>query len=133
MNDGTPAGMTDEELRALDVPMMLRYGLTLGGAHRAALFGDGAVAGALHAEELGVLPRSVHFLGDLVRSAGVRSAADLPEPLPGGAPARLAKEWLSTVAAVTKDGSVDTAEETARWLHAVASVLALRQGTRRPG
>ncbi|GAB2778764.1 hypothetical protein [Streptomyces daliensis] len=121
-----PEAMTDEELRALDVPMTLRYGLTLGGAHRTALFGDGAVAAALQAEELGVLPRALSFLGEVVRRDGLRPAAELPEPLPGEA-AGPAREWLGTAVSVLEEGDLDGEESVARWLEAAAALLELRR------
>lgn len=120
---------TDEELRALDIPLLLRYGLTLEGAHRTALFGDGAVAAALVAEDHHVYPRGVAYLGEVVRRGGVRSAAKLPEPLPGCA-AGPAKEWLATAASVVEDGDVDADETVARWLEATAAVMELRRGSR---
>ncbi|WP_259370582.1 WXG100 family type VII secretion target [Streptomyces sp. SCUT-3] len=91
---------------------MIRYGLSLGGAHRTALFGDGAVAGAVAADRLGVQPRSVAFLAEVVRSGGAAYAAALPEPLPGGAPSRLAGEWLDAASSVVRD--VDGDETAAR-------------------
>ena len=73
----TGARTTDEELRALDIPLLIRYGLTLGGAHRTALFGDGAVAAALAAEDHHVYPRGVAYLGEVVRRGGIAAAAEL--------------------------------------------------------
>ncbi|MFI6445649.1 hypothetical protein [Kitasatospora sp. NPDC050543] len=116
---------TDGELSALDVPTLIRYGIAMGGAHRAVLFGEGAVAAGLAADRLGVIPRSLGFLAEVVRSGGTRYAADLPEPLPGAAPAGLAREWLATAAAVVQN--VDGDETLARWLEAVAAILALRR------
>ncbi|MEU1625674.1 hypothetical protein ABZ746_10170 [Streptomyces sp. NPDC020096] len=116
--------MTEEELLTLDVPVLLRYGLAPGSAHRTALFGDGAVGAALAAERLGVVPRSVAYLAAVVRRGGVRFAAGLPEPLPGQDRAALAREWLDTATAVTT--GVEGDETVARWLEAVATVLALR-------
>ncbi|TVL88184.1 hypothetical protein [Streptomyces sp. SAJ15] len=121
MTDEPP--MTDEELRALDIPLMLRYGLTLGGAHRVALFGDGAVAAALVVEGLGVWPRALNFLAEIVRRGGLPRAAELPEPLPGEA-AAIAQEWLTTASAVARGPEAD--ESVARWLEAAAVILAVR-------
>ena len=127
-----PARTTDEELRALDIPLLLRYGLTLGAAHRTALFGDGAVAAALTAEELGVYPRGMAYLGEVVRRGGIAAAAALPEPLPGEA-AGPAREWLATAASVVKDDDVGSDETVARWLEAAAAVMELRRGARDQG
>ncbi|MFI7242786.1 hypothetical protein [Streptomyces qinglanensis] len=122
----SPDRTTDAELRALDIPLLLRYGLTLGGAHRTALFGDGAVAAALTVEELGVLPRAVAFLAEVVRRDGLRAAVGLPEPLPGPEAARTAEEWLTTASSVVKETDLENEEQVARWFEAVAAVLALR-------
>ncbi|MFJ9442506.1 hypothetical protein ACIRRH_11615 [Kitasatospora sp. NPDC101235] len=119
---------TDDELRQLDVSAMLRYGLAFAGPHRAALFGEGAVAAALAADRLGVLPRSLAFLAEVVRSGGARYAADLAEPLPGTEPARLARDWLSSAA--TTVTTVDGDQLLARWLDAVAEILGLRRDVR---
>ncbi|MCX4745706.1 hypothetical protein OG455_09250 [Kitasatospora sp. NBC_01287] len=115
---------TDSQLAALDVGIMLRFGLPAEGAHRSALFADGAVAAAIAADGLGVLPRALTFLGEVVRAGGTRYAAALPEPLPGGAAAALARGWLEAAAMVVTDPSGDLLA--ARWLEAVAAVLALR-------
>lgn len=122
---------TDDELLELDVPGMIRYGLSLGGAHRTALFGDGAVAAAVAADRLGVQPRSVAFLAEVVRSGGAAYAAALPEPLPGGAPSRPAGEWLDAASSVVRD--VDGDETAARWLEAVAEILDMRRRVRHEG
>ncbi len=128
-NGAAGARTTDEELRALDIPLLLRYGLTLGGQHRTALFGDGAVAAALAAEDHHVYPRGMAYLGEVVRRGGIAAAAELPEPLPGCA-AGPAKEWLATAASVVKDDDVDGEETVARWLEAAATVMELRRGSR---
>ena len=117
-------GKTDAELAALDVPELLRSGLGDDAAGRGELFGDGAVAAALALGE--VVPRSVAFLAEIVRSGGTRYAAELPEPLPQPAQADVIRPWLTVAAAVP--GAADV--QVARWLEAVASVLALRAGAR---
>lgn len=120
----THQNMTDKELIALDVPLMIRYGLMFGGAHRTALFGDGAIAAALGAERLEVQPRSVAYLAEVVRRGGTRMASELPEPLPGPEAGALARDWLGTAAPLVKGVAED--ETVARWLEAVAAVLELR-------
>lgn len=118
------AEKTDSELlRAADLPTLIRYGLGVAGPHRRALFGDGSVAAALTLDQLGTLPRSVAFLAKIVRSGGVRYAADLPEPVPGPA-ATTVRAWLSTAASVVPGPAGD--ETAARWLEAVAAVMAAR-------
>ncbi|MEU6232212.1 hypothetical protein [Kitasatospora sp. NPDC047058] len=121
--------MSDDQLAALDVEILLRFGLPAEGPHRSALFGDGAVAAAITADRLGVLPRALVFLGEVVKAGGTRFAAALPEPLPGPAAAP-ARGWLEAAALVVHDPTGD--QLVARWLDAVAAVLALRV-TNRPG
>ncbi len=120
--------MSDARLAELDVEVLLRFGLPLPGPHRATLFGDGAVAAAITVDRLGVLPRALVFLGEVVRSGGTRYAAALPEPcllytLPGPA-AAVARGWLEAAAMVVGDATGDLL--VVRWLEAVAAVLALR-------
>ncbi|MFE3875464.1 hypothetical protein ACFXPX_13810 [Kitasatospora sp. NPDC059146] len=119
----TPHPQSDSLLAELDVEILLRFGLPTPGPHRSTLFGDGAVAAAITADRLGVLPRALVFLGEVVRSGGTRFAAELPEPLPGPA-AAAARDWLQAAAMVVQDPTGD--QLVARWLDAVAAVLALR-------
>jgi hypothetical protein len=115
---------TDSELLALDIPTLLRYGLGYPGARRTLLFGDGAVAAALTLDGYGVLPRAVAFLAKIVRSGGIRYAAALDEPLPGEAATAAVRGWLTDAAAVAH--APDAEDTAARWLEAVAAVMALR-------
>ncbi|MFJ9854978.1 hypothetical protein [Streptomyces sp. NPDC101150] len=103
---------------------LLRYGLGGNGPRRSALFGDGAVAAAITLDRQGALPRSVAFLAKVVRSGGIRYAADLDELLPGEAAARTVRGWLTDAANVAPDVAGD--DTVARWLDAVAAVLELR-------
>ncbi|WP_188299208.1 hypothetical protein [Streptomyces sp. CBMA156] len=114
---------SDSQLAELDVEILLRFGVPNPGPHRAALFGDGAVAAAITVDRLGVMPRALTFLGEVVRAGGCRFAAALPEPLPGPA-AAVARGWLEAAAMVVQDPQGD--QLAARWLDAVAAVLALR-------
>jgi hypothetical protein len=127
----TPAhpARTDDELAALDPATMLRYGMSFAGAHRTALFGDGAVCAAVRLDRLGVQPRAVAFVAKVVRSGGVRYAADLSEPVPGEEAAAQLRAWLESAAAVAT--GVEADEICARWLEAVAEILTLRHVTRR--
>ncbi|MFG3225799.1 hypothetical protein ACGF07_13595 [Kitasatospora sp. NPDC048194] len=115
--------MSDDRLAELDIGVLLRFGLPAPGVVRSTLFGDGAVAAAIVADRLGVLPRAVAFLGEVVRAGGTAFAAELPEPLPGPA-AAAARDWLAAAATVVQDPTGD--QLVARWLDAVAAVLALR-------
>lgn len=119
------AGRTDQELGELDVPALLRDGLTgSAGSHRE-LFGDGLIAAAIAADRLGVQPRSLTFLAEIVRRGGVGYTAALPEPLPGADRTALARSWLAAV-------EPDQDDEFARWLDAVAVILGLRQHSAPP-
>jgi hypothetical protein len=113
-----PTNRTDAQLAELDVEAMLRTGHT-------ALFGDGAVAGAILLDRVETIPRSVSFLAELVRRGGTRHAAELPEPLPTAAQTAVVHPWLAA-AATGPSGD----ERMARWLEAVAAVLALRAANR---
>ncbi|WBP92046.1 hypothetical protein [Kitasatospora cathayae] len=119
----TPQPQSDSQLAQLDVEILLRFGLPNPGPHRSTLFADGAVAAAIMVDRLGVLPRALVFLGEVVRSGGTRFAAELPEPLPGPA-ADVARGWLTAAAVVVQNPMGD--QLVARWLDAVAAVLALR-------
>ncbi|SCK46768.1 hypothetical protein H181DRAFT_04175 [Streptomyces sp. WMMB 714] len=121
----TPPDRTDDELAALDPAAMLRYGLSFTGAHRTALFGDGAVCAAVRLDRLGVQPRAVAFVAKIVRGGGVRYAADLTEPVPGEEAAAQVRSWLRSASDVA--GGPDAEETCARWLEAVAELLALRR------
>lgn len=119
------AGRTDQELGGLDVPAMLRDGLTGDAGSHGELFGDGAIAAAIAADRLGVQPRSLTFLAEIVRRGGVGYAAALSEPLPGADRTELARSWLAAV-------DPDRGDEFARWLDAVAVILGLRQHSTPP-
>ncbi|MFF4509223.1 hypothetical protein [Streptomyces sp. NPDC001401] len=121
----SPLGRTDDELAQSDIPAMLRYGLSFAGPHRTALFGDGAVGAAVLLDRLGIQPRAVAFLAKVVRSGGVRYAAELREPVPGDEAASMVRAWLESAATIA-DG-VDGDEETARWLEALAELRSLRR------
>jgi hypothetical protein len=128
---GRPGGRTDAELGQLDVPALLRAGLAYAGPSRARLFGDGVVAAAIAADRVGVHPRSLAFLAEVVRRGGIRYAAGLPEPLPGPARAALARDWLAAAGTVpTGPGPAvaAAADDTfAGWLDAVSTLVDLRQ------
>ncbi|RZS30562.1 hypothetical protein EV193_11683 [Herbihabitans rhizosphaerae] len=122
---------TDAELAQLDLPSLVREGLAEADAEspvRKELFGEGAVAGAVLLDRVDTQPRSVSFLAPIARSGGARYVADLPEPLPTPAQTEIIRPWL-TAAADTVSGS-DGDEQLARWLEAVAAILAVRIGTR---
>jgi hypothetical protein len=141
------AGRTDRELAELDVPALLRAVLAggagpAGGAASAGgggsageLFGDGAIAAAIAADRLGVQPRSLTFLAEVVRRGGIGYASTLPEPLPGADRTALARSWLAAVdtAAPERDAAaLGRSDEFARWLDAVAVILGLRQHSAPP-
>jgi hypothetical protein len=99
---------TDEEAVHDDVAALL-------GAGR---FTDALVPAALQADRLGVFPRSLTFLAEIVRRGGASYAARLPEPLPGPEQTDLVRPWLLTEAAD---------EELARWLDGVAALIEARR------
>jgi hypothetical protein len=117
----------DEVLAGTDVTLLLRYGLTEE-AFRTALFGDGAIAAAVTLDRLGVLPRSLVFVAEIVRSGGLAYAAGLPEPLPSPEPAAVLRDWLSGAAQTATTPEAET--RVARWLEAVAEIVALRRSAR---
>ncbi|WP_244215541.1 hypothetical protein [Kitasatospora purpeofusca] len=119
----TPQPRSDSRLAELDIEILLRFGLPNPGPHRSTLFGDGAVAAAITVDRLGVVPRALTFLGEVVRAGGTRFAAALPEPLPGPA-AAAARGWLEAASTVVQGPQGD--QLVARWLDAVAALLALR-------
>ncbi|MYX97888.1 hypothetical protein GT045_24530 [Streptomyces sp. SID486] len=134
MNDDAPypPDRTDDELARLDITVLLRDGLTAGpGPRRTALFGDGAAAAAVVLDRLGTEPRSVAFLADTVRAAGLARAVELPEPLPRREAADVVGEWLRAGAVLA--GGVETDDTAATWLHAVATIIELKQLTRARG
>ena len=115
---------TDDELAALDLTALIRFGVPAAGPMRTALFGDGAIGAAVTLDRLGVLPRAVAFLARIVRSGGVAYAAALEVPVPGEEATRTVREWLNAAEAVAH--GVEDEETTARWLEAVATVMELR-------
>ncbi|SOD85827.1 hypothetical protein [Streptomyces sp. Ag109_G2-15] len=125
------ASRTDDEILAtVDVAVLLRYGLTQD-AFRTVLFGDGAIAAAVTLDRLGVVPRSVAYVAEIVRAGGLSYAAELPEPLPSREASELLRDWLETAAqlADTPEGEA----RTARWLDTVAEILGLRRDARTLG
>jgi hypothetical protein len=98
---------TDEESVLADVPALLAAGR----------FADALVPAALQADRLGVRPRSLTFLAEIVRRGGAGYAAELPAPLPSPDQAELVRPWL-----IEMDD-----ERLARWLDGVAAVLETRR------
>ncbi|GAA0558591.1 hypothetical protein GCM10010172_47020 [Paractinoplanes ferrugineus] len=98
---------TDEQALQDDVAALLAAGD----------FTDSLVPAALQADRLGVDPRSLAFLAEVVRRGGLDYAARLPEPLPTPEQTALVRPWLAIGA-----GS----DRLARWLDAVAAVLEAR-------
>ncbi|MFI5895707.1 hypothetical protein ACIA5D_36990 [Actinoplanes sp. NPDC051513] len=89
---------------------------------RAGRFSDALVPAALQADRLGVLPRSLTFLAEIVRRGGTAYAAELPEPLPTPEQSALVRPWLHPEAGD---------ERLARWLDGVAAVIEARRVSRR--
>jgi hypothetical protein len=114
---------TDAELAELDIPALLRAGLTEESEHRT-LFGEGAVGAAVVLDRLHVIPRSLTYLASVVRAGGVGAAAGLAEPLPETGQTDAIRPWLSTAAEAVS--TVDGDEDVARWLEAVATIVSAR-------
>jgi hypothetical protein len=120
-----PPAAGEDELAAVDLGTLLRSGLTGEvAAARRSLFGEGAVGAAIRSDRAGVQPRSLSYLAEIVRRGGVAFAAGLSDPLPAPEQAELAREWLAAVAGTGQD------ELFARWLDAVAAIVAARRAAR---
>jgi len=113
----------DAELAGLDVPQLLRSGLP----SDPRLYADGAIAAALAADRLGVEPRSITYLAEIVRRGGIEFASTLPDPLPTPEQTELAKSWIDAAAEVRWADGFEGGEALARWLDAVAVVLSARR------
>lgn len=125
MTSSQEGSQSDAELAQLDIPAMLRDGLAdLGGAAHRALFGAGAVGAAIALDRLHVIPRSLTYLAEVVRAGGTRYGARLAEPLPERAQIEAIQPWLAQAAEVAT--TVDHDEQVARWLEAVATIIAVR-------
>jgi hypothetical protein len=113
---------TDDQLLDLDVPAAITAGR---------LSGEPVVAAAIRADRLGVLPRSLTFLAEVVRRGGVAVAAALPEPLPTPDQSALVRTWLTAADHLERPaaGAGDD-QRFARWLDAVAAVLHARRAVR---
>jgi hypothetical protein len=98
---------SDEESVLADVPALLASGR----------FADALVPAALQADRLGVQPRSLTFLAEIVRRGGTGYAAALPEPLPSPEQAALVRPWLLPI----------DDEHLARWLDGVATIVESRR------
>ncbi|MFF4024031.1 MULTISPECIES: hypothetical protein [Nocardia] len=116
---------SDAQLAAFDIPGMLAAGLSGDNdVARRDLFGIGAVGAAVSLDHVGTLPKSVAYLADFVQAGGTHRALELAEPLPAPEQTALIKQWLVAAAGVGR--SVETDDLVARWLRAVATVLAVR-------
>ena len=110
------ATQREEQLLAMDVSTALADGRYTA---------ETAVAAAIQANRLGVQPRSLTFLAEIVRRGGVSYAARLPEPMPTTDQSALLRPWLNA------SGEQD--EALARWLDAVALALDARRSVRLNG
>ena len=117
-----PGTQTDERLLAIDLPAVIAAGLVSSGVDGAA-----TVAAAVRADLLGVYPRSLTFLAEIVRRGGISYAAALPLPLPTAEQSALVADWLGAASPTGADVTF------ARWLDAVAAVLGARRAARVSG
>jgi hypothetical protein len=137
----TAEQMASAQMTAEEIETAITRGLLWGGAARALLLRDAAVAGAALLDATGVGVYPVEFLAYCVRSMGLEQAARLPEPLPGAFAAQLAQGWLvaAAQAAAVSGGASPVggatgppdaaahADVTALWLCRVAKLLAVRR------
>jgi len=115
--------LNDADLADLDIAALLRDGLP----HDPRVFADGAIAAAIELDRLGIPPRSLTFLAEIVRRGGVDYAAKLPEPLPTPESAELAKAWLQAASEVDWRDNFEGGNTMARWLDAVALLVNARR------
>lgn len=118
----------DEELRGFDVEAAIAAGTVEPGEARSALFSAATVA-ALRADEVEIAPYPLEFLAGCVRALGLDGALELREPLIGEQPTELVRRWMS---AARPPHSPDAVRDQlfAKWLEAVAVVLAARRHAR---
>ncbi|MEV5834798.1 hypothetical protein [Nocardia sp. NPDC052112] len=119
----------DEALGEIDIEAAIAAGMAEPDEARSALFGAAAVAAALRADELEVDPYSLEFLAGCVRALGLEGALELPEPLIGEQRTELVRGWMSA-ARLPRDPDALRDQLFARWLDAVAVVLAARRRVR---
>lgn len=115
--------LNDADLADLDIAALLREGLP----HDPRVFADGAIAAAIELDRLGIPPRSLTFLAEIVRRGGVEYGAKLTEPLPTPESAELAKAWLEAAAEVEWRDNFEGGNVMARWLDAVALLVNSRR------
>ena len=120
----------DADLTDLDVEAEITRGMSWTGAARDLLFREAAIAASWKAQELGVGPYPLTFLARYVRTAGIRQALELPEPLIGAERAELVRGWLA--AAITTAATPAADDLFAQWLDAVAALLAVRRSVSAP-
>lgn len=117
------ATLNDAELAELDVAALLRDGLP----DDPRVFADAAIAAAIELDRLGIPPRSLTFLAEIVRRGGVDYAAALPEPLPTPESAELAKAWFHAATEVRWRDNFEGGNVVARWLDAIALLVNARR------
>jgi hypothetical protein len=126
--DAPQAIRADSDLGRLDVAAAITRFLSAGGGPRRELFAEAAIAAAIEAEGLEIGPVPVGFLGRFVRTGGIAAALQLPEPLVGDEPTKLARRWLE--AAQSAGGGVPADLMLGRWLEMVAALMAARRSAR---
>jgi len=114
-----PGVRTDEQMAAVDVSAVIAEALRSTDPARHLVTGC-AVPAAIQADRVGVLPRSLSYLAEIVRRGGAGHAVQLAEPLPTPEQSALVRPWLALAAATDAD------EAFARWLQAVAAIVDAR-------
>lgn len=115
--------VNDADLADLDIAALLREGLP----HDPRVFAEGAIAAAIELDRLGVPPRSITFLAEILRRGGVDYGAKLQEPLPTPESAELAKAWLEAATEVEWRDNFEGGNIMARWFDAVALLVNARR------
>lgn len=126
-----PASLhTDDHMRGIDVPAAITRDLTdvVKDPGREAMYPGSAIAAALAAEELRVGAYPLGFLARYIRTAGLKAAQQLPEPLIRPAQADLVRGWMR--AAAHAPAGVRRDDVFAQWLEMVAALLAARRNAR---
>jgi hypothetical protein len=115
----------DSELLGLDVPAAVTRGLLIDGGPRRALFTEAAIAASYQAEQTGIGPHPLGYLGRYIRAGGFAAALALPEPVIGEPGIELIRSWLRAGAAA--GGGVEREFLFGRWLAEVAALIELRR------
>lgn len=118
---------SDDHMRRIDVQAAIIRDLTevVKDPSRQAMYPASAIAAALAAEDLHVRPYPLSFLARFIRTAGLKAAQQLPEPLIRPSQADLVRGWMR--AAARAPAGIRRDDAFAQWLQMVAALLAIRR------